>query len=198
MNAYMRGTLLAFLGKYTVLSISLGLLACVIDKLSFNLKNEITVELIEENWIAFIITLGLLIAYVLIYSAMLEHYEFILQTIFKKPMLEYTLAKKKFKNGCYEVEGNPRKSYDKLPQTIKTDIDKLDNLIYQEKVPKLIDLSLASFNSLILLLYGFFIKSDLYLTTGVFASFYFGFFGINAYSDLKKVIIYDYKSLFED
>lgn len=69
----MRGTLLAFLGKYTVLSISLGLLACVIDKLSFNLKNEITVELIEENWIAFIITLGLLIAYVLIYSAMLEH-----------------------------------------------------------------------------------------------------------------------------
>lgn len=113
-------------------------------------------------------------------------------------MLEYTLAKKKFKNGCYEVEGNPRKSYDKLPQTIKTDIDKLDNLIYQEKVPKLIDLSLASFNSLILLLYGFFIKSDLYLTTGVFASFYFGFFGINAYSDLKKVIIYDYKSLFED
>ncbi|AKB69502.1 hypothetical protein [Methanosarcina mazei] len=194
----MRGTLLAFLGKYTVLSISLGLLACVIDKLSFNLKNEITVELIEENWIAFIITLGLLIAYVLIYSAMLEHYEFILQTIFKKPMLEYTLAKKKFKNGCYEVEGNPRKSYDKLPQTIKTDIDKLDNLIYQEKVPKLIDLSLASFNSLILLLYGFFIKSDLYLTTGVFASFYFGFFGINAYSDLKKVIIYDYKSLFED
>lgn len=198
MNAYMRGALLAFLGKYTLLSLSLGLLACVIDKLSFNLKNEITVELFEKNWIIFIITLGLLIAYVLIYSAMLENYEFILQTIFKKPMLEYTLTKKKFKNGYYEVEGNPRKSYDKLPQSIKTEIDKLDNLIYQEKVPKFIDLSLASFNSFVLLLYGFFIKNNIYLATGLLSSFYFGFFGINAYSELKKVILYDYKSLFED
>jgi len=198
MNAYMRGTLLTFLGKYTVLSLSLGLLAYVIDKLSFNLKNEITVEILEKDWIIFIITLGLLIAYVLIYSAILEHYEFILQTIFKQPMLEYTLAKKKFKNGYYEVEGNPRKSYDKLPQSIKTDIDKLDNLIYYEKVPKFVDLFLASFNSFVLLLYGFFIKNDLYLATGLLSSFYFCFFGINAYSDLKKVILYDYKSLFED
>ena len=129
---------------------------------------------------------------------MLEHYESILRTLFKKPMLEYTLTKKKFKSGYYEVEGNPRKSYDKLPQNIKTEIDKLDNLIHQEKIPKFVDLSLASFNSLILLLYGFFIKNNLYLATGLLASFYFGFFGINAYSDLKKVILYDYKSLFED
>lgn len=162
----MKGTLLTFLGKYTVLSLSLGLLAYVIDTLSFNLKNGITVESFEKNWIIFIVTLGSLIAYGMIYSAMLEHYESILRTLFKKPMLEYTLTKKKFKSGYYEVEGNPRKSYDKLPQNIKTEIDKLDNLIHQEKIPKFVDLSLASFNSLILLLYGFFIKNNLYLATG--------------------------------
>ncbi len=199
MNVYMRGILLAFLGKYTVLSLSLGILAYVIDKLSsFNLENVIIVELLEKNWIVFIFTLSLPIAYGLIHFAILEHYELLLQTLFKKQMLEYTLTKKKFKNGYYEVEGNPRKSYDKLPQNIKTEIDKLDNIIYQEKVPKFVDLSLASFNSLILLLYGFFIKNNHYLAIGLLAFFYFGFFGINAYSDLKKVILYDYKSLFEE
>jgi hypothetical protein len=194
----MKETLLAFLGKYTVLSLSLGLLAYVIEKLPFYLNNGITIEIIEQNWTIFVIILGLLIAYCMVYYALLEHYEMLLQTLFKRPMLEYTLAKKKFKNGIYEVRGNPRKSYDKLPQDVKTEIDKLDNLIYREKIPKFIDLSLASFNSLVLLLYSFYINNVIFLTIGFISSVYFGYFSINSYFDLKKVILYDYKSLFED
>jgi len=50
----MKEILLGFLGKYTALAILLGCLTYVVNMLSFNLKNEITLELFESNWILYI------------------------------------------------------------------------------------------------------------------------------------------------
>ncbi|AKB33453.1 hypothetical protein MSSIH_2763 [Methanosarcina siciliae HI350] len=194
----MKETLFAYLGKYTVLSITLGSLVYVIDKLSFNLNNEITLELFESNWIFFIYTTGLLIFNVMFYLSLLENYEIILRLLFKRPMLEYTLAKKKFKCGIYDINRDPRKNYDILPEQIKTEIDKLDNSMYTEKVPKFLDLFLASFNSLLLLLYGLISENKTFLVGGSLAILYFGGFFIKSYVHLKETIIFDYKSLFEE
>lgn len=194
----MKETILAFLGKYTVISILLGFLLFFIDKLSFNLNNGITLELLESNWIFFIYTTGLIIFYTMFYFAISESYEIILRTFFKRPMLEYTLAKKRFKNGIYDLNKDPRKNYDILPQDIKIEIDKLDNLIYVEKMPKFLDLFLASFNSLLLLIYGLISENRNFLAVGSLAILYFGFFFVKSYVNLKETIVFDYKSLFEE
>ncbi|KKG69842.1 hypothetical protein DU43_18385 [Methanosarcina mazei] len=194
----MKGTLLAFLGKYTVLSITFGFLVYAIDRFPFNSSNGITLDLFESNWIVFIYMIGLMIFNVMFYFSLLENYETLLRFVFKRPMLEYTLAKKRFKNGIYSINKDPRKNFDVLPQEIKTEIDKLDISMYTEKMPKFLDLFLASFNSLILLLYGLILKNKIFLAGGLLAIFYFGIFFIKSYVSLKETIIFDYKSLFEE
>lgn len=129
---------------------------------------------------------------------MLEKYEPILRVLFKRPMLEYTLAKKKFKNGLYDVYTDPRKNYDILPQEIKTEIDKLDNGIRNEKIPKFLDLFIASLNSILLSLYGLIFQNRIFLIAGILAILYFGYFLEISFLDLKKTILFDYKSLFEE
>lgn len=194
----MKGTLLGFLGKYTIISISLSVLIYIIDKFPFILDKGITMESFESDWNLYIISVFLLILYVMTYSALLEKYEPILRFFFKRPMLEYTLAKKKFKNGRYEVYTDPRKNYDILPQEIKTEIDKLDIGIRTEKMPKFLDLFIASFNSILFSLYGLIFQNIIFLISGMLAILYFGHFLEISFQDLKKTILFDYKSLFEE
>jgi hypothetical protein len=192
----MIGVLLRFLGKFTVISLSIGLLAIITNNLESilstngDLTNQVSLP-------KFGISLLLLIFYVMTYSLMIEKYEFIIIKLFKKPMLEYTLTKKQFQNGIYEIAGNPRKSYDKLPEYIKNEIDKLDDLIYKYKAPKLFDLIIASLNSLFILLYGIYFKEKIYIIFGISAVYFF-ILMFTTYSDIKNTILQDYKSLFEE
>ena len=161
----MEGTLFGYLGKYTVVSLFLSYLAVIFSSPSLLINYEIIAGIFQSSAIA--VVLIVLIIYVMIYSIMVEKYEDVLRICFRKPMLRYTVAKKQFEKGNYEIEGKPRKSYDDLPQWIKTEIDKLDNLLYSQKIPKLLDLSIASFNSVMLLAYGLFLKNCIFLIIGV-------------------------------
>jgi hypothetical protein len=134
----------------------------------------------------------------MIYFVLLDNDEIILRFLFKKPMLKYTLAKKKFKCGLYDINKDPRKNFDILPQEIKTEIDKLDNSMYTEKMPKFFDLFLAFINSLLLLLYSLISENKNFLAVGLLAILYFGVFFVKSYVNLKETIIFDYKSLFEE
>ncbi|MGB9928039.1 MAG: hypothetical protein ACPK85_06485 [Methanosarcina sp.] len=194
----MKDALIGFLGKYTIISLSLSFLTYYIGMLPFNLHNNITLESFENDWEFYIFSVFLLIIYVMIYFALLEKYESILTIFFKRPMLEYTLAKKKFKNGRYDIYTDPRKNYDLLPQEIKTEIDKLDTGIRTEKLPKFLDLFIASFNSFLLILYGLIFQKNIFLIVGLIATLYFGYFFGISFLDLRKTIIFDYKSLFEE
>jgi len=191
----MEGTLFGYLGKYTVVSLFLSYLAVIFSSPSLLINYEIIAEIFQSSAIA--VVLIVLIIYVMIYSIMVEKYEDVLRICFRKPMLRYTVAKKQFEKGNYEIEGKPRKSYDDLPQWIKTEIDKLDNLLYSQKIPKLLDLSIASFNSVMLLAYGLFLKNCIFLIIGV-SSIYFIYFLRNTYLDIKNTILQDYMSLFEE
>ena len=191
----MEGTLFGYLGKYTVVSLFLSYLAVIFSSPPLLINYEIVAEIFQSSAIA--VVLIVLIIYVMIYSIMVEKYEDVLRICFRKPMLRYTVAKKQFEKGNYEIEGKPRKSYDDLPQWIKTEIDKLDNLLYSQKIPKLLDLSIASFNSVMLLAYGLFLKNCIFLIIGV-SSIYFIYFLRNTYLDIKNTILQDYMSLFEE
>ena len=193
----MEGTLFGYLGKYTVVSLLLSYLAIMLSKLAFPLNYEIGLEIFRSNAIILVFAFVLLILYVMIYSAMVEKYEDVLRICFRKPMLRYTVAKKQYEKGNYEIEGKPRKNYDSLPQGIKTEIDKLDSSLYNQKIPKLLDLSIASFNSVMLLAYGFFAKNYIFLIIVVF-SIYFIYFLRETYLDIKNTILKDYMSLFEE
>jgi len=192
----MEGTLFGYLGKYTVVSLFISYLAVILSSSSFPFNHEISFEMFQ-NSVAVLVFAGLLIFYVLIYSAMVEKYKDVLRICFRKPMLRYTVAKKQFEKGNYEIEGKPIKSYDNLPQWIKTEIDKLDSLLYSQKIPKLLDLSIASFNSVMLLAYGLFLKNCIFLIIGV-SSIYFIYFLRYTYLDIKNTILQDYMSLFEE
>ncbi|RXA20584.1 hypothetical protein EQO05_05570 [Methanosarcina sp. MSH10X1] len=194
----MKDTLIAFLGKYTTLSMSLALLIYVIDKLPSYLDSGVVLESFENDWKFFIFSGLLLVVYVMVYSALLEKYDSILRVFFKRPMLEYTLAKKKFKDGLYDIYRDPRKNHDILPQEIKIEIDKLDTGLRTEKIPKFLDLFIASFNSFLLLSYGLIFQNRIFLISGGLASLYFGYFFGSSFLDLKNTIIFDYKSLFEE
>lgn len=189
----MEGTLFGYLGKYTVVSLFLCYLAVISNILYFPSNYEIAVEMFQSS--APIVVFIVLI-YVMIYSAMVEKHEDILRICFRKPMLRYTMAKKQYEKGNYEVKGKPLKSYDNLPQLIKTEIDKLDSLLYNQKIPKLLDLSIASFNSVVLLAYGLFARNNIFLI--VLSSIYFFYFLRNTYLDIKNIILQDYMSLFEE
>lgn len=194
----MVGTLFGYLGKYTVVSLFLSYLVIILSKSSFPFNYEIHLEMFQNGAIALVFTV-LLIIYIMIYSAMIEKYEHVLRICFRKPMLRYTVAKKQFDNGNYEIEGKSRKSYDNLPQWIKTEIDKLDSSIYSQKIPKLLDLSIASFNSVMLLAYGLFVNINIFyvIVIGIFNIYYIYFFR-SAYLDIKNTILQDYISLFEE
>lgn len=192
----MEGTLFGYLGKYTVVSLFLSYLAIILSSSSFPFNHDISLEMFQNSAIT-LVFIGLLIFYVMIYSAMVEKYEDVLRICFRKPMLRYTVAKKQFEKGNYEIEGKPRKSYDNLPQCIKTEIDKLDSSLHNQKIPKLLDLSIASFNSVMLLACGLFAKNCIFLIIGIF-SIYFIYFLRNTYLDIKNIILQDYMSLFEE
>lgn len=192
----MEGTLFGYLGKYTVVSLFISYLAVILSSSSFPFNHEISLEMFH-NSVAVLVFTVLLIIYVLIYSAMVEKYEDVLRICFRKPMLRYTVAKKQFEKGNYEIEGKPRKSYDNLPQRIKTEIDKLDSSLHSQKIPKLLDLSIASFNSVMLLACGLFTKTCIFLIIGV-SSIYFIYFLRYTYLDIKNTILQDYMSLFEE
>ena len=192
----MEGTLFGYLGKYTVVSLFISYLAVILSSSSFPFNHEISLEMFH-NSVAVLVFTVLLIIYVLIYSAMVEKYEDVLRICFRKPMLRYTVAKKQFEKGNYEIEGKPRKSYDNLPQRIKTEIDKLDSSLHSQKIPKLLDLSIASFNSVMLLACGLFTKTFIFLIIGV-SSIYFIYFLRYTYLDIKNTILQDYMSLFEE
>jgi len=192
----MEGTLFGYLGKYTVVSLFLSYLAIMLSSSSFPFNNDISLEMFQNSAIT-LVFIGLLIFYVMIYSAMVEKYEDVLRICFRKPMLRYNVAKKQFEKGNYEIEGKPRKSYDNLPQYIKTEIDKLDSLLHSQKIPKFLDLSIASFNSVMLLACGLFAKNCIFLIIGIF-SIYFIYFLRNTYLDIKNIILQDYMSLFEE
>lgn len=193
----MEGILFGYLGKYTVVSLFLSYLAVILSSSSFLFNHEISLEMFQNITILLVFTV-LLIIYVMIYSAMVEKYEDVLRICFRKPMLRYTVAKKQFEKGKYEIEGKTRKSYDNLPQWIKTEIDKLDSLLYSQKIPKLLDLSIASFNSVMLLTYGLFAKNCIFLIIGVVSSIYFIYLLVDTYLDIKNTILQDYMSLFEE
>ena len=192
----MEGTLFGYLGKYTVVSLFISYLAVILSSSSFPFNHEISLEMFHNSVVVLVFTV-LLIIYVLIYSAMVEKYEDVLRICFRKPMLRYTVAKKQFEKGNYEIEGKPRKSYDNLPQWIKTEIDKLDSSLHSQKIPKLLDLSIASFNSVMLLACGLFTKNCIFLIIGV-SSIYFIYFLRYTYLDIKNTILQDYMSLFEE
>lgn len=192
----MKEALLGYLGKHTVISFCLAYLAYILTNFSYN--TEIDLTKFQNEWVFFVLTLVLVIIEVMIYSAMTEKYESVLRLAYKKPMLKYTFAKKQFERGKYEVEGKPRKSYDNLPQWIKIEIDKLDSSIYDDKIPKLCDLLIASFNSIVLLLYGYLSGKHYFWIIGIFSALYFGYFLISKYLDIKHTIINDYTSLFEE
>lgn len=194
----MEGTLFGYLEKYTVVSLFLSYLVVILSKSSFLFNYDIHLEMFQNGSIA-IVFIALLIIYIMIYSAMIEKYEYVLRKCFRKPMLRYTLAKRQFENGNYGIEGKSRKSYDNLPQWIKTEIDKLDSSLYNQKIPKLLDLSIASFNSVMLLAYGFFVNINiLYIIVIVIFNIYCIYFFISAYLDIKNTILQDYISLFEE
>ena len=188
--------LLEYLGKNTVISLILGLTVMGISESSI-LEKKIIIKIFQSNISFFSLIVLLLIFEVVVYSEMKERYESFLRILFRKSMLEYTLKKKQFKKGKYEIKGNPRKSYDCLPQKIKVEIDKMDELLSKEKLPKLFDLLIASFNSMIILIYGFFMKNTIILIFGVIMIMYFIRFGIKVYSDINNTILKDYVSLFE-
>jgi hypothetical protein len=187
-----------YLGKYTIISLLLVLIAYIIDRLPFILKNNITLDSFKNDWNFFIISILILIIYIIFYSIMILRYESILRFFFRRPMLEYTLAKKKFKNGIYDVHTDPRKNYDILPQEIKTEIDKLDIILRTEKIPVFLDLFIASFNSFLILLYGVTFKNRVFLIIGILTILIFGSFFVISFLNLKNTINFDYKSLFEE
>ena len=193
----MEGTLFGYLGKYTVVSLLISYLVLILSNSSFSFNDGLNLEMFQNGAIALGFTV--LLIYVMIYSAMVEKYDHVLRTCFRKPMLRYTVAKKQFENGNYEIEGNPRKSYDNLPQLIKTEIDKLDSSLHSQEVPKLLDLLIASFNSVILLTYGLFVNLNILyiIVIGIF-SIYFIYFLMNSYMVIKNIILQDYMSLFEE
>lgn len=194
----MVGTLFGYLGKYTVVSLFLSYLVVILSKSSFPFNYKINLEMFQNGAIGFVF-IALVIIYIMIYFAMIEKYEHVLRTCFRKPMLRYTVAKRQFDNGNYEIEGKSRKSFDNLPQWIKTEIDKLDSSIYSQKIPKLLDLSIASFNSVMLLAYGLFVNIHIFYVVliGIF-NIYFIYFLRNTYLDIKNTILQDYMSLFEE
>lgn len=191
----MKEVLFGYFGKYTVISFCLVYLAFILTNFPYYTEIDIT---FENGWTFFVVTLIIVVIEVMIYSAMNEKYESILRIVYKKPMLKYTFTKRQFENGKYEVEGKPRKSYDNLPQQIKTEIDKLDASIYNNEIPKFCDLLISSFNSIIILIYGYYFEMKYFLIIGIISSFYFGYFLINKYSSIKNIILHDYMSLFEE
>ncbi len=66
-------------------------------------------------------------------------------------MLELALAKKVYKNGKYNVEGRPLKSYEKLPIAKKNEIDKVDNDFDTYYMPNFLDTIVAWLNTIIIL-----------------------------------------------
>jgi hypothetical protein len=70
--------------------------------------------------------------------------------------------------------------------------------MYTENLPKFFDLFLASFNSLLLLLYGLISENRNFLVGGLFAILYFGVFFIKSFENIRETIVFDYKSLFEE
>ncbi|NPE29474.1 hypothetical protein HNV12_16250 [Methanococcoides sp. SA1] len=188
--------LLSLIGKFTIISLFIGLLALIAN--NFNLILSINTDVTNQlDLFKFLIISSVLIFYVMIYNLMIEKYEYIMIKLFKGPMLKYTFVKKQFQNGKYEIDGNPRKSYDKLPEYIKDEIDKLDDLIHKDKIPKLFDLILASLNSIFILLFGIYYNNKIYILFGL-SAVYFVILLLTTYSDIKDTILQDYKSLFEE
>src|SRR5271157_1422028 len=140
--------ILESLQVYTIIAICLEL---IIFNLPGLMENGFNIDLIDNS--SNVIVLISIIFSLLIFRLLLEKYTVIIQILFKKSMLEYTRVKKLYNQGAYDIKDKPIKSYDKLPTSIKTEIDKLDDLTSKEKIPKLFDLIIALLNSSVILGY---------------------------------------------
>lgn len=187
---------LDYLGIFAVFSLFLIEVAIAYP---LYISNEIaSVTGILDNRTVLVIAVCLIGIDIIIHILLNEFYEPITAFLFKRQMLEFTYAKKIFENGYYEVEGKPLKSYDKLPSDIKNSIDKLDSLYYNQKMPHLFDLTVGFANSSTFLLLGILQNNNNYSLIGTLMSIFFGLLLARSYFAIGKMILIDYKSIFEE
>jgi len=195
----MKDKILDSLQLYTLLAICLQF---VIINLPDLLSNGLKLELIENKTNFLILVIALIS--LLIYRLLIERYSTILQLIFKKPMLKYTNAKKKYNKVNTDYQNKPFKSYDHLPPEVQTKIDKLDELAIKEYIPKFFDLIIAQLNSIILLAFCIHMWDAVliiqygYLFIGLVIVVYFSYLTVSSYNDIEYTITNDYMSLFEE
>ena len=180
------------LKTYTLLSLAVEIL---IFNLPSIIDGKVSLDILEN--VNSIIVLLSLVGSILLYKLLLDNYESIIQILFRKPMLELALAKKVYKNGKYNVEGRPLKSYEKLPIAKKNEIDKVDNDFDSYYMPNFLDTIVAWLNTIIILSYCIIIGTYVYLFIGLIVVFIVSLIIVKWYNKIEYVISVDMKSLFE-
>lgn len=187
----MNGVLASYIGKNTFFSL-------VIFFTSLIISHDLSLDSFTSNPFFVLAFIVVVLFYAMIYSALIEKYELVLQVVYKVPMLKLAAVKIRYQKSKFYCLMKPHKFHDSLPLQKQSEMKISDNLIRNEKIPLLCDFFLASFTALTLLFYGLLSRKFMVISIALFSCLYFFYFLRSVYIDIENIILVDSISLFEE